>query len=132
MSIFESGHLFAPCAMAGYVAQADLPPSDDESQEEFSGEADYLERLKRMKWIEPRYALILEPISSDFGLEFRRVLAAEFLLQCFWYLVFDPGCCETKMSTQSQKSSSHLKHFPNPHIFNHLHEFPFFQIHKST
>lgn len=29
------------------------------------------------KWIEPRYALILEPISSDFGLEFRRVLAAE-------------------------------------------------------
>jgi hypothetical protein len=31
--------------MAGYVAQADLPPSDDESQEEFSGEADYLERL---------------------------------------------------------------------------------------
>ena len=61
-SISESGHPFAPHAMAGYVAQADLPPSD-ESQEEFSGdEAEYLERLKCMKWIEPRYTLSLEQI----------------------------------------------------------------------
>eukprot|EP00435_Cladocopium_sp_Y103_P016365 s836_g4.t1 len=44
-NISECGHPSAPCAMAGYVAQADLPPSDDESQEDFSGneDADYLE-----------------------------------------------------------------------------------------
>ena len=96
--------------MAGYVAQADLPPSD-ESQEEFSGdEADYLERLKCMKWIEPRYTLSLEQswlISSDcpgVGLIFDQKLLCftgpQFLTQLFHKDV------ASKMSTQAKNHRS--------------------------